>query len=89
MESFLTMVHRNLAIQPFHSQHVPQGLNFKAEVNKIHRFIETQFSNNVSIKRGDVAQWVARLTRDRWIPVSREFKPIKVPHCFLEQETLL
>ena len=22
--------------------------------------------------RGGVAQWVARLTRDRWIPVSRE-----------------
>ena len=22
-------------------------------------------------KRGGVAQWVARLTRDRWIPVSR------------------
>ena len=22
-----------------------------------------------------VAQWVARLTRDRWIPVSREFEP--------------
>ena len=24
---------------------------------------------------GGVAQWVARLTRDRWIPVSREFEP--------------
>ena len=24
---------------------------------------------------GDVAQLVARLTRDRWIPVSREFEP--------------
>ena len=23
--------------------------------------------------RGGVAQWIARLTRDRWIPVSREF----------------
>ena len=22
-----------------------------------------------------VGQWVARLTRDRWIPVSREFEP--------------
>ena len=26
-------------------------------------------------KRGGVAQWVARLTRDRWIPGSREFEP--------------
>ena len=30
---------------------------------------------NASIHRGGVAQWVARLTRDRWIPVSREFEP--------------
>ena len=35
------------------------------------------------------AQWVARLTCDRWIPVSREFEPIKGPRCFLEQETVL
>ena len=26
-----------------------------------------------------VAQWVARLTRDRWIPVSREFEPTLFP----------
>ena len=38
---------------------------------------------------------VAGLTRDQWIPVSREFEPhrefepIKGPRCFLEQETLL
>ena len=82
MESFLTMVHRNLAIQPFHSQHVPQGLNFKAEVNKIHRFIETQFSNNVSIKRGGGAQWVARLTRDRWILISSEVESHQRPPLF-------
>ena len=25
--------------------------------------------------RGGVAQWVARLTHDRWILVSREFEP--------------
>ena len=25
--------------------------------------------------RGGVAQWVARLTRDGWILVSREFEP--------------
>ena len=25
--------------------------------------------------RGGVAQWVARLTRSRWMPVSREFEP--------------
>ena len=39
--------------------------------------------------RGGVAQWVASLTRDRWILVSREFEPHQGPHCFLEQETLL
>jgi len=33
-----------------------------------------------------VAKWVASLTRDRWVPVSREFRG---PRCFLEQETLL
>ena len=27
------------------------------------------------MSRGGVAQWVARLTRDRWIPVSRDFEP--------------
>ena len=31
---------------------------------------------------GSVAQWVARLTRDRWIPVSREFKPHHMPLLF-------
>ena len=36
-----------------------------------------------------VAQWVARLTRDRRILVSREFEPHQRPRCFLEQETLL
>ena len=44
------------------------------------------FKSNI---RGGVAQWVARLTRDRWIPVSREFEPHQRPCCFLEQETLL
>ena len=39
--------------------------------------------------RGGVAQWVARLTRDQWIPVSRDFEPHQRPRCFLEQETLL
>ena len=29
----------------------------------------------ILLVRGAVAQWVARLTRDRWIPVSREFEP--------------
>ena len=36
-----------------------------------------------------VAQWVAHLTCDRSIPVSREFEPYQSPRCFLEQETLL
>ena len=39
--------------------------------------------------RGAEAQWVARLTRDPWIPVSREFEPHKGHRCFLEQEILL
>ena len=39
--------------------------------------------------RGGVAQWVERLTRDRWILVSSEFEPHQRPRCFLEQETLL
>ena len=25
--------------------------------------------------RGGVVQWIGRLTRDRWIPVSLEFEP--------------
>ena len=32
--------------------------------------------------RGGVAQWVARLTRDRWILVSREFEPHQRPLLF-------
>ena len=32
--------------------------------------------------RGGVAQWVARLTRDRWIFVSREFEPNQRPPLF-------
>ena len=31
---------------------------------------------------GGVAQWVARLTRDRWILVSREFEPHQRPLLF-------
>ena len=31
---------------------------------------------------GGVVQWVARLTRDRWIPVSREFEPRQRPPLF-------
>ena len=44
---------------------------------------------NANATKGGLAQWVARLTRDRWIPVSREFEPYQSPRCFLEQETLL
>ena len=32
--------------------------------------------------RGGVAQWVARLTRDRWILVSRELEPHQRPPLF-------
>ena len=56
-----------------------KGISFSVLVNN-----ETNRTN-----RGGVAQWVARLTLDRWILVSREFEPIKGPRCFLEQETLL
>ena len=38
---------------------------------------------------GGVAQWVARLTRTRWMSVSREFEPHQRLRCFLGQETLL
>ena len=34
-----------------------------------------------------VAQWVARLTRNRWMSVMI-LSPIKGSQCFLEQETL-
>ena len=32
--------------------------------------------------RGSVAQWVARLTRDQWIPASREVEPHQRPPLF-------
>ena len=35
-----------------------------------------------SLTRGGVAQWVARLTCDRWILVSREFEPHQRPSLF-------
>ena len=31
---------------------------------------------------GGVVQWVARLTRSRWMPVSREFEPQHRPPLF-------
>ena len=35
---------------------------------------------------GGVAQWVARLTRDRWILVSREFEPRqRHPHSLIQE----
>ena len=37
--------------------------------------------------KGSMAQWVARLTRNTWMPVVSS-SPIKGPCCFLEQETL-
>ena len=55
----------------------------------VHMSCKCNSSLTDEINIGEVAQWVARLTRDQWIPVSREFEPIKGPHCFLEQETLL
>ena len=40
-------------------------------------------SNGNSVIRPSIgAQWVARLTRDRWIPVSREFEPHQRPPLF-------
>ena len=38
------------------------------------------------IQGGGVAQWVARLTRDRWIPVSREFEPHQSPVVSLSKK---
>ena len=38
--------------------------------------------NGTDGSRGGVAQWVARLTRDRWIPISRVFEPHQSPPLF-------
>ena len=46
---------------------------------KISERIELNFNSTL---RGGVAQWVARQTRDRWIPVSREFEPHQRPPLF-------
>ena len=43
------------------------------ESGKVETFIE---------QRGSVVQWVARLTRDWWIPVSREFESHQRPALF-------
>ena len=32
--------------------------------------------------RDGMVQWIARLTRDRWIPVRREFEPHQRPPLF-------
>ena len=40
------------------------------------------FETKRSKKEIGVAQWVARLTRDRWIPVSHEFEPHERPPLF-------
>ena len=45
------------------------------------------YSLNMPIKflllcYGGVAQWVARLTRDRWIPISRDLEPHQRPPLF-------
>ena len=37
---------------------------------------------NTLLQLFTVAQWVARPTRDRWIPVSREFEPHQRPQLF-------
>ena len=42
-------------------------------------------NSEFTVLRGGVAQQVARLTRNVKVMGSR---PIKGPHCFLEQETL-
>ena len=47
------------------------------------------YSNTITMIQWVLGVEVARLTYDRWIPVSREFEPIKGPRCFLEQETVL
>ena len=41
-----------------------------------------EYTFDVRLMLTYVAQWVARLTRDRWIPVSREFEPHQRPLLF-------
>ena len=59
--------------------------------------LETMYLNiSIIVNKEIVIQYttremaqVERLTRDRWIPVSREFEARQRPRCFLEQETFL
>ena len=39
-------------------------------------------STELTLFRGGVAQWVERLTSDRWIPVSRKSEPHQRPPLF-------
>ena len=41
-----------------------------------------EINKGIKQLKGGVAQWVARLTRDRWILVSREFEPHQRPPLF-------
>ena len=41
---------------------------------------------NANATKGGVAQWVAHLTCDRWIPVSREFEPYQTPVVSLSRK---
>ena len=43
---------------------------------------QNKTKQNKTKHRGGVAQWVGRLTRDRWILVSREFEPHQRPPLF-------
>jgi len=50
---------------------------------------DTRLQNVTMNTRGGVSQWVARLTRNGWMPVTREFEPHqRLTRCFLEQKTL-
>ena len=51
----------------------------------VYSYIDTRMQ---MLQRADWRSGLAHLTRDRWIPVSREFEPHQSPRCFLEQETL-
>ena len=58
------------------------SIGAERQKNSIYLFTVKQYVLGAVFLRGGVAQWVAPLTRDRWIPVSREFEPHQRPPLF-------
>ena len=53
---------------------------YKAMLNKMYSLFDaTLYCCHTQLLLGGVVQWLARLTRDRRIPVSREFEPHQRP----------